>query len=83
MPDDRIHEPPELDGHCDRATYLEIWVRQVYPGENITAPATGQRESPTGLVAVAEVTLYRPARPGEQQHSRLSVVLDVLRGPFA
>jgi len=83
MPDDRIHEPQELDGQCDRATYLELRVRQVYPGENITDPATGRREPPTGLVAVAEVTLYRPARPGEQEYSRLSDVLDVLRGPFA
>ncbi len=46
MPDDRIHEPQELDGHCDRAKYLELRILQVYPGENITDPATGKRSSP-------------------------------------
>jgi hypothetical protein len=83
MPDDRIHEPQELAGNCDGATYLELRVRQIYPGENITDPATGRREPPTGLVAVAEITLYRPARPGEQDYSRLSSLLNVLRQPFA
>ena len=83
MPDDRIHEAQQLGGHCDGATYLELRVRQAYPGENITDPATGRREPPTGLVAVAEITLYRPARPGEQDYSRLSSLLDLFRGPFA
>lgn len=83
MPDDRIHEPQELEGHCNGVTYLELRVRQVYPGENITDPATGLRVPPSGLVALAEITLYRPARPGEQDYSRLSSLLDLMRGPFA
>lgn len=83
MPSDGIHDRQDVPVGCPGAVTLELRLRQVYTGEFITDPATGERVEPTQLAALSEVTLYRPAERGEEGWNGVSAALHRVRSVFS
>ncbi|MBB3674339.1 hypothetical protein [Modestobacter versicolor] len=72
---DHMYDAQRLPTRCRDFSSLTLEVMSTYPGQYISEPSNGEIVAPTGLVAIAEVYLYRPVGASSPDYSRAAAMV--------